>query len=117
MTKYTALQQSIDNKSTLSDASASLTFLVKNLKPGQAKSATKSIKEGKEPSLPTMVVVDNNNDNKGWKAIIKGNRKAKSEGTGTGVIVTAIHEQKYATSDHGLILVTPTSSKSLILVR
>jgi len=112
MTKFTALQQSIDNKSTLSDESASSTFLVKNLKPGQAKSATKSIKEGKVPSLPKMIVVDNNNDDKGWRAIIKGDRKAKSEGTGTGAIVTTIHEQKYATTGHGLIIAKPTTNPS-----
>ena len=112
MTKFTALQQSIDNKSTMSNESLSSTFLVKNLKPGQAKSATKPIKEGKIPILPTMVVVDNNNDDKGWRAIIKGDRKAKSEGTGTGAIVTTIHEQKYATTGHGLIIAKPTTNPS-----
>ena len=96
----------------MSNESESSTFFVKNLKPGQAKSATKPIKEGKVPILPTMVVVDNNNDDKGWRAIIKGNRKAKSEGTGTGAIVTAIHEQKYATSGHGLFLAKPTTDPS-----
>ena len=59
-----------------------------------------------------MVVVDNNNDDKGWRAIIKGDRKAKSEGTGTGAIVTAIHEQKYATTGHGLIIAKPTTNPS-----
>merc|ERR1712214_152525 len=96
------------------DASASSTFLVRDLKSGQAKFTTKLIEEEKVPILPTMVVVDNNTDNKGWKAINKGNRKAKSEGTGTGVIVTAIHEQKYATSGHGLIPTKPTTDSSKV---
>ena len=77
MTKYTDTTQLIDTNPTMSISSASSTFLVKDFKLGQAKSATKSNKEEKVPVVPTMVLVKNNNDNEeGWNDIIKGNQKA-----------------------------------------
>merc|ERR1711884_1028571 len=100
--------QLIDTNPTMSVSSASSTFLVKDLKPGQAKSAKKSNKEEKAPVVPTMVLVKNNNDNnkEGWNKITKGNQKATSSGKAKGTIVSAINDHKITTSGHGNILAT-----------
>ena len=54
MTKYTDMPQLIDTNLTMSISSLSSTFLVRDLKTGKTKSATKSDKEEKAPVVPEM---------------------------------------------------------------
>ena len=115
MTKNTNTPQLIVNNPTMSISSTSSTFLVRDLKIENAKLDTKSSEEGKTPVVPNIVVVTNNKNDteEGWTDITKGNRKAKSSGNGTGVIVTEIYDQQLSTPGHGNILssTTPTTDR------
>ena len=109
MTKTINIPQLIETNPTMSISSTSSTFMVRDLKIGQAKLDTKSRKEETSPVVPNIVVVPNNKNDteEGWNDITKGNCKAKSSENGTRVIVTKIHDHQLTTTGHGNIPSSP----------